>query len=66
MDIMDEFAEMKGYFIVINNVPIHVPGVIDPVILNRGYVPVKNNDQFDFQKSHKLCLKIMGNWVSQK
>ncbi|KAG2209421.1 hypothetical protein INT47_008263 [Mucor saturninus] len=40
MDIMDEFPEMKGYFINMDNAPIHVPGVIDPVIVKRGYTPV--------------------------
>ncbi|KAG2191411.1 hypothetical protein INT47_012674 [Mucor saturninus] len=40
MDIMDEFPEMKGYFIIMDNAPIHVPGVIDPVIVKRGYTPV--------------------------
>ncbi|KAG2192802.1 hypothetical protein INT47_005349 [Mucor saturninus] len=40
MDIMDEFPEMKGYFIIMDNAPIYVPGVIDPVIVKRGYTPV--------------------------
>ncbi|CAO3665567.1 unnamed protein product [Rhizopus stolonifer] len=25
MDIMDEFPEMRGYFIVMDNAPIHIP-----------------------------------------
>ncbi|KAI8880099.1 hypothetical protein K501DRAFT_160574, partial [Backusella circina FSU 941] len=40
MDIMDEYPEMKGYSIVMNNAPIRAPGLIDHVILNRGYRPV--------------------------
>lgn len=40
MDIMDEFSEMKGYFIVMDNAPIHIPEIIDPVIIKRGYNPV--------------------------
>lgn len=39
MDIMDEFPKMKGYFIVMDNAPIHVPQIIDPVIISRGYTP---------------------------
>ncbi|GAA5804456.1 hypothetical protein HPULCUR_009949 [Helicostylum pulchrum] len=35
-----EFPEMKGYFIVMDNAPIHIPQVIDPVIISRGYTPV--------------------------
>ncbi|KAG0786612.1 hypothetical protein G6F62_008901 [Rhizopus arrhizus] len=40
MDIMDEFPEMKGYFIIMDNAPIHVPEMIDPIIMKRGYTPV--------------------------
>lgn len=40
MDIMDDFPEMKDYFIVMDNAPIHVPQIIDPVIISRGYTPV--------------------------
>ncbi|KAG2226244.1 hypothetical protein INT45_005916 [Circinella minor] len=40
MDIMDEFSEMKGYFIIMDNAPIHVPEIIDPIIMQRGYTPV--------------------------
>lgn len=40
MDIMDEFLEMKGCSIVMDNASIHMPDMIDPVVLNRGYVPV--------------------------
>ena len=40
MDIMDEFPEMRGYFIVMDNAPIHIPEVIDHIIINRGYTPV--------------------------
>lgn len=40
MDFMDEFSEMKGYFIVMYNAPIHVPEIIDPIIMQRGHAPV--------------------------
>lgn len=40
MDIMDEFSEMKDYFIIMDNAPIHVPEIIDPIIIQRGYTPV--------------------------
>lgn len=40
MDIMDGFPEMRGYFIVMDNALIHIPKVIDPMIINRGYTPV--------------------------
>ncbi|KAI8886883.1 hypothetical protein K501DRAFT_269461 [Backusella circina FSU 941] len=40
MDVMDEFPEMKGYYIIMDNAPIYVPSIIDPVVLNWGYVPV--------------------------
>jgi hypothetical protein len=34
---MDEFPEMRGYFIIMDNAPIHVPEMIDPVIMKQGY-----------------------------
>ncbi|EIE88315.1 hypothetical protein RO3G_13026 [Rhizopus delemar RA 99-880] len=40
MDIMDEFPEMRGFHIIMDNAPIHVPSIIDPVIIRRGYIPV--------------------------
>jgi transposase len=40
MDIMDEFPEMNGYFIIMDNAPIHVPEMIDPLIIKRGYTQV--------------------------
>ncbi|KAG1164935.1 hypothetical protein G6F36_013613 [Rhizopus arrhizus] len=40
MEIMDEFSEMKGYFIVMDNAPIHALDMIDPVIEKRGRTPV--------------------------
>lgn len=40
MDIMDEFPEMKGVFIVMNNAPIYVPEIIDLMIKKRGNTPV--------------------------
>ncbi|KAG1471987.1 hypothetical protein G6F56_001802 [Rhizopus delemar] len=40
MDIMDEFPEMRGYFIIMNNAPIHILEVIDYIIINRGYTLV--------------------------
>ncbi|EIE86178.1 hypothetical protein G6F46_010706 [Rhizopus delemar] len=40
MDIMDPFPEMKGYHIVMDNAPIHVHDIIDPIISRRGYIPV--------------------------
>lgn len=40
MDIMDTFPDMQGYHIVMDNAPIHVPAMIDPLIEKRGYIPV--------------------------
>ncbi|KAG1473352.1 hypothetical protein G6F56_000999 [Rhizopus delemar] len=40
MDIMDGFPEMKGYCISMDTAPIHVPKVIDSVILRKGYTPI--------------------------
>jgi hypothetical protein len=40
MDIMDEFPNMKGTHIVMDNAPIHSPQLIDPFITERGYIPV--------------------------
>lgn len=40
MDIMDNFSELKGVYIVMDNAPINVPSITDPSITKRGYVPV--------------------------
>ncbi|KAG2191488.1 hypothetical protein INT47_004432 [Mucor saturninus] len=40
MDIMDEFSEMKVYFIIMDNAPIHVIEIVDRIIMQRGYTPV--------------------------
>ncbi|KAG1455572.1 hypothetical protein G6F55_006995 [Rhizopus delemar] len=40
LDIMDNFPAMKGFHIIMDNVPIHVPEVVDPLIIKRGYVPI--------------------------
>lgn len=40
MDIMDKFPEMKGYFIIMDNAPIHVPEMIEPIIMQQGYTSV--------------------------
>lgn len=40
LDIMDEFPNMKGSHIVMDNAPIHPRDVIDPLITQRGYIPV--------------------------
>ncbi|KAG0734285.1 hypothetical protein G6F57_008114 [Rhizopus arrhizus] len=40
MDIMDEFPEMRGFHIIMDNALIHVPSIIDPVIIRRRYIPV--------------------------
>jgi hypothetical protein len=39
MDIIGEFPEMRGFHIIMGNAPIHVPSIIDPVIIRRGYIP---------------------------
>ncbi|KAG2195432.1 hypothetical protein INT46_008465 [Mucor plumbeus] len=31
---------MQGFHIVMDNAPIHIPSVIDPLIEKRGYIPV--------------------------
>ncbi|KAG1147375.1 hypothetical protein G6F37_005505 [Rhizopus arrhizus] len=40
LDIMDEFPNMKGFHMVMDNTPIHSRDVVDPIILERGYIPV--------------------------
>lgn len=40
MDIMNEFPEMNWVFIVMDNAPINVPEIINPMIKKRGYTPV--------------------------
>ena len=40
MNIMDNFPEMKGFYIVMDSTPIHVPSAADPSIIKWGYVPV--------------------------
>ncbi|CAO3675350.1 unnamed protein product [Rhizopus stolonifer] len=40
LDIMDEFSNMKVFYIVTDNAPIHPPDVVDPVISQRGYILV--------------------------
>jgi transposase len=40
MGIMDEFPEMQGFDIVMDNTPIHVLEMFDPIIIKRGYTPV--------------------------
>ena len=40
LDIMDEFPNMKGFHVVMDNAPIHSHEIVDPVIMERGYIPV--------------------------
>ncbi|OBZ91037.1 hypothetical protein A0J61_00923 [Choanephora cucurbitarum] len=40
MDIMDQFPEMRGYHIVMDNAPIHVHNNVDPILICRGYTSV--------------------------
>jgi hypothetical protein len=40
MNIVDEFPEMRGFHIIMDNAPIHVPSIINPVIIRREYIPV--------------------------
>ncbi|KAG1139476.1 hypothetical protein G6F38_009802 [Rhizopus arrhizus] len=37
MDEMDCIPEMKGYYIVMDNAPIHIPNEIDTMVTERGY-----------------------------
>lgn len=37
MDEMDQFPELKGHYIVMDNAPIHTAGHIDEMITARGY-----------------------------
>ncbi|CEP07115.1 hypothetical protein, partial, partial [Parasitella parasitica] len=37
MDEMDCFPELKGYYIVMDNAPIHTAGQIDEMMVARGY-----------------------------
>ncbi|OAD71132.1 hypothetical protein PHYBLDRAFT_147642 [Phycomyces blakesleeanus NRRL 1555(-)] len=39
MDIMDQFPEVKGYHIVMDNALIHVHSIVNPTIIRRGYTP---------------------------
>jgi flagellar basal body rod protein FlgF len=40
MDTMDKYPEMKGYFIIMDNAPIHVPEMIEVIIMQQGYTSV--------------------------
>ncbi|KAG1626021.1 hypothetical protein G6F44_012543 [Rhizopus delemar] len=40
LDIMDEFPNLKGFHIVMDNAPIHHHDIVDPIISQRGYIPV--------------------------
>ncbi|KAG1082941.1 hypothetical protein G6F42_022387 [Rhizopus arrhizus] len=40
MDIVDEFPYMKAAHIVMNNAPIHSIQLVDPVIIERDYIPI--------------------------
>ncbi|KAG1474808.1 hypothetical protein G6F56_000128 [Rhizopus delemar] len=40
MDIMDTFPDMQRYHIVMDNAPIHIPNLINPIIEKRGHIPV--------------------------
>lgn len=40
MDIMGEFPEVQGVFIVMDNVSTQAPFRIDPIIIKKGYTPV--------------------------
>lgn len=40
MDIMDQFPEIKGHHLVMDNTPIHVHSIVDSLIVNREYTPV--------------------------
>ncbi|KAG0742553.1 hypothetical protein G6F57_006409 [Rhizopus arrhizus] len=40
MNIMDTFPDMQEFHIVMDNAPIHVPSIINPLIEKRGYFPV--------------------------
>ncbi|KAG1137536.1 hypothetical protein G6F37_005907 [Rhizopus arrhizus] len=40
MGIMDEFPEMQEFDIVMDNTPIHVLEMFDPIIIKREYTPV--------------------------
>jgi hypothetical protein len=37
MNLMDQFPEMKGFYIVMDNAPIHTADEIEEMISNRGY-----------------------------
>ncbi|KAL7326628.1 hypothetical protein PS15p_208932 [Mucor circinelloides] len=38
MNFMDQFSKMKGFYIVMDNAPIHTADDIDEMISNRGYI----------------------------
>ncbi|OAD76052.1 hypothetical protein PHYBLDRAFT_143037 [Phycomyces blakesleeanus NRRL 1555(-)] len=40
LDIMDEFPNMKGLHMAMYNALVHSHDVVDPFILERGYIPV--------------------------
>jgi hypothetical protein len=61
MDITDEFPEMKGYFIVMDNAPIHVPQIIEaseavPIEHLRAFIQHSVN-QFD-NCLNKVAIKL--------
>lgn len=40
MEIMDKFLEMKGYFLIMEKAPIHVPEMIEFIIMQQDYTLV--------------------------
>lgn len=40
LDIMDEFPGLKGFYIIMNNAPVHILEIVVPIIIRRGYTPV--------------------------
>lgn len=40
LDIMHGFPNMKGFHNVMDNAPIHPRDVVDPIVSQRGYIPV--------------------------
>ncbi|KAI8091886.1 hypothetical protein BDF21DRAFT_332681, partial [Thamnidium elegans] len=40
LDIIGVFPHIKSFYIVMDNAPIHNSDLVDPVIIERGYIPV--------------------------
>ena len=55
LDIMDEFSNMKGFHIAMENVPMYSTDLVDSLIIERGYMPV-------YLLSYSPVLNLLNNF----